>query len=258
MLGETMKATRTGVNLGLTLAVMLACGGWTRAQQEQGPGAATSASPAKPQNTVRPAIKWKRFDYTCENGAKIVVYLRDTTAKVRFQDRFYLMRQTRSADGNRYSNGKVVWWGKGDGGFLQEDAPEGDGKIIVKDCVLEKPPMQDAVTGTVTYLLRMALPEQATIQVQLMDVSRTDAPATVVAKETFELGKAQVPVPFTLKFNPAKIDPKHSYSISARVLLGSELKFASDKAYPVLTQGNPAKADLILMPVMQQGETPAP
>jgi putative lipoprotein len=218
--------------------------GW--GQEQAGPQA---AAPQK-HNTVRPAIKWKRFDYACENGAKVTVYLHDTTAKVRYQDHIYMMRQTRSADGNRYSDGKTVWWGKGDGGFLQEDTPDGDGKMIVKDCVLEKPATQDTVTGTITYLARMALPEQATIQVQLEDVSRADGAATVVAEEKFELGKrqVQVQVPFTLRFNPEKIDAKHRYSVSARVMIGSELKFVNDQAYPVLTQGNPANVDLILKP----------
>jgi membrane-bound inhibitor of C-type lysozyme len=84
-------------------------------------------------------MKWKRFDYTCEAGAKITVYLRDATAKVRTHDHIYMMRQARSADGNRYSDGKVLWWGKVDGGFLQEDTPDGDGKILVQGCVLDKP-----------------------------------------------------------------------------------------------------------------------
>ena len=106
----------------------------------------TPADPAKPAatpgptNNVRPALKWKRFDYTCEAGAKITVYLRDTTAKVRTSDHVYLMRQARSADGNRYSDGKVLWWGKGDTGFLQEDTPDGDGRMLVTGCVLDKPP----------------------------------------------------------------------------------------------------------------------
>src|ERR1700675_3021294 len=103
------------------------------------------ADPAKPSaapgptNNVRPAIKWKRFDYTCEAGAKITVYLHDTTAKVRWHDHISMMRQTSSADGNRYSDGKVLWWGKGDVGFLQEDTPDGDGKMLVKGCILDKP-----------------------------------------------------------------------------------------------------------------------
>ena len=92
-----------------------------------------------PTNNVRPAIKWKRFDYTCEAGAKITVYLHDATAKVRTHDHIYMMRQSRSADGNRYSDGKVLWWGKGDAGFLQEDTPDGDGKMLVRGCILDKP-----------------------------------------------------------------------------------------------------------------------
>ena len=97
------------------------------------------AKPAAPTNNVRPAMKWKRFDYTCEAGAKITVYLHDTTAKVRTHDHIYMMRQTRSADGNRYSDGKVLWWAKGDTGFLQEDTPDGDGKMLLQGCTLDKP-----------------------------------------------------------------------------------------------------------------------
>lgn len=103
------------------------------------------ADPAKPptaagpKNNVRPAIRWKRFDYTCESGAKITLYLHDAVAKVRTQDHIYMMRQTRSADGNRYSDGKILWWGKGETGFLQEDTPDGDGKMLIKGCTLDKP-----------------------------------------------------------------------------------------------------------------------
>jgi membrane-bound inhibitor of C-type lysozyme len=130
------------------LAGLIACAalGWHAAgfaAAQQTPSAA--GEPARPTatpgagNTVRPAIKWKRFDYSCEGGAKIAVYLHNTTAKIRTHEKVYLMRQTSSADGVRYSDGKVLWWGKGDTGFLQEDAPDGDGKILAKGCVLDKP-----------------------------------------------------------------------------------------------------------------------
>jgi membrane-bound inhibitor of C-type lysozyme len=105
----------------------------------------TAGDPAKPaaapyrSHNVRPAIKWKRFDYTCEGGARITLYLHNNTAKVRTDEHLYLMRQTASADGNRYSDGKVLWWGKGDEGFLQEDTPDGDGRMLAKGCVLDKP-----------------------------------------------------------------------------------------------------------------------
>ncbi len=87
-----------------------------------------AAPPAKPSNNVRPAMEWKRFDYTCNAGAKLTVYLHNDTAKVRFKDSTYLMRQVPSADGGRYSDGKVVWWGVGNGGFLQQDSQMATGR----------------------------------------------------------------------------------------------------------------------------------
>ncbi|HXJ12390.1 MAG TPA: MliC family protein [Candidatus Limnocylindrales bacterium] len=111
------------------------------AQQGTSPPAdpASPAASPGPANNVRPAMKWKRFDYTCEDSAKVAVYLHNNTAKVRTQEHIYMMRQTPSADGNRYSDGKVLWWGKGDTGSLQEDTPDGKGKILVGGCVLDKP-----------------------------------------------------------------------------------------------------------------------
>jgi putative lipoprotein len=216
----------------------------------QAPNGPTLQAPPKTDN-IRPAMKWKRFDYSCEGGAKITVFLHDTTAKVRWLDHVYLMLQTVSADGNRYSDGKVLWWGKGLGGFLQEDTPDGNGAMLVKGCNLDRPPAENAsgsISGTLTYMVRMALPPTAVIHVQLQDVSLADAPATTIAEEKITLGDHQVPIPFTLNFDPAKIDPKHTYSVSARIRVDGQLRFITDQAYRVLTQGNPSKVELILKP----------
>ncbi len=214
----------------------------------------TSAQPAKPSTNVKPAMEWKRFDYTCDAGAKLTVYLHNTTVRVRFKDNTYLMQQVPSADGGRYSDGKVVWWGKGNGGFLQQDTPDGNGEMIVKDCKLDKPLNADAadantITGTVSYRQRIALPPTAVIQVQLLDVSLADAPDKMLAEEKITLGNKQVPVPFTLKFDPAKIDQNQTYSVSAQILVDGELRFKSDTAYLVLTRGNPARVNVIVKQV---------
>lgn len=200
-----------------------------------------------PKDNVRRAIHWKQFTYTCDGGAKVSVALSGDVAKVLYQDHQYLMKQTMSADGERYSDGKVVWWGRGTGGFLQEDAPDGNGKMIVQNCKLDKTPdAAGAVTGTVTYLQRVALPPDAVIEVKLQDVSLADAPAKTIADQKITLGTRQVPVPFDLKFDPAKIDPKHSYSVRATILTEGQPRFITDKAYPVITQGNPSHVELIL------------
>jgi len=207
-------------------------------------------------NNVRASAKWQRFDYACENNAKVVVYLHDGSAKVYYQDRLYLMRQTPAADGTRYSDGKLVWWSKGDTGFLQEDDTSvGEGQRIAKNCDRVSSPgapgSYRAVTGTLTYLVRMALPAQAVVQVQLLDLTRGEtaaAPGALVAEEKFPLGQRSVPVTFSLKLDPAKIDPKHTYGVSARISLLGEAKFASREPVQVLTQGNPTKVDLVLLP----------
>jgi putative lipoprotein len=208
--------------------------------------------PSKPSNEVRPAIRWTSFDYICEGGTKLTVYLHNETAKVRYRGTTYLMTQTRSADGNRYSDGRVVWWAKGNGGFLEDD---GNGKMIVKDCQLDKPmkasPATNSITGTVSYLERIKLPPSAVVQLELRDVSLADAPAKALAQEKITLGDRQVP---ELKFDPAKIDAKHTYVVSARIVVDDKLRFLSDRAYPVLTGNNPLRVEMILKPAQTAAE----
>jgi putative lipoprotein len=191
-----------------------------------------------------------RLDYSCEGGTRLTVYLHNETVKVLFKDHLYLMRQVISGSGTRYSDGKLIWWSKAEGGFLQTDAADGDSEMIVKDCHLSKAmnsaATPDSVSGTVSYLLRIRLPPSAVIQVQLQDVSRADAPATIIAQDKIPLGDRQGPIPFELKFDPTKIDPQHPYSVSARIFVGEQLRFITDKPYPVLTRGNRSHVDMIL------------
>jgi len=67
-----------------------------------------AAAPAPPHNTMRPAIKWKRFDYTCENNVKITVYLNGNTVKVRlFRARGRLVEMYRKRMQKRPSAGRA-------------------------------------------------------------------------------------------------------------------------------------------------------
>lgn len=245
----------------------------------------TPATPrATPSSTVRPARQWKRFDYTCEGSVPLTVYQGSKTVKVNFKDKMYFMRQVPSADGERYSDGKVVWWGRGNGGFLQEDSPDGNGAMMAKDCKMEKGANPDAadaagaakpvtaagsttgatqgttsgtmsgtVSGTVSYLVRMALPPDAVIDVQVQDVSRADAPASVIAEDQIKLGERQVPVPFELKIDPARIDPQHTYAVSAKIMVDGQMRFRNDQSYRVLTQGNPSHVEIMVKQVPPSG-----
>ena len=103
------------------------------------PVAPAASSPAQAHNNVRPAIKWKRSDYTCTCGAKVTVYVSGARAKVLFQEHMYYMKLTEFREGKRYSDGKVLWWEKENGAFLQEEAPGVDVKMMAKGCRVDKP-----------------------------------------------------------------------------------------------------------------------
>jgi putative lipoprotein len=243
-----MKITRYSAT---ALAMVVLTPGMTKAQQ---PTSQDETQPPVARNNVRKAIRWRQFNYTCEGGAKLYVYLSGDMAKIRYGENTYLMKQTMSADGTRYSDGKVVWWGKGNGGFLQEDAPDGNGKMILQGCQWEKPPATESVTGTVSYLQRVALPTNAVIQVRLSDISLADAPSKIVTEQTINLGQRQVPVPFALTFDPAGIEAKHTYSVSAKITVDGKLWFTTDQSYPVITNGKPSHVDLILKQVPPASE----
>ncbi len=103
------------------------------------------------------------------------------------------------------------------------------------------------VTGTVAYRERMALPPDAVIDVQLLDTSIADVAAQTVAGVLINAEGRQVPVPFTLTYDPAKIVPGNRYSVRATIRSGDGmLMFSSTQAYPVLTHGAPSKANLLL------------
>ncbi|NJK37440.1 MAG: hypothetical protein HC825_03525 [Oscillatoriales cyanobacterium RM1_1_9] len=108
---------------------------------------------------------------------------------------------------------------------------------------------QATVSGTVTYSQRVALPPDAVVEVQLVDISLADAPAIVIDQQTIKTDGQQVPIPFTLSYNPANIDPRHRYAVQARILFEGQLRWISTTSYLVLTQGNPSTIEVVVDPV---------
>ncbi|WP_198373189.1 YbaY family lipoprotein [Roseomonas rosulenta] len=102
------------------------------------------------------------------------------------------------------------------------------------------------ITGTATYRERIALPPGAVLEVELRELSRADAPAPVLATARIET-TGQVPIPFTLRFDLARIDPRGRYTLAARLSVGGQVRFRSDSAHPVLTQGAGSTAEILLV-----------
>ncbi len=109
------------------------------------------------------------------------------------------------------------------------------------------------VTGTVTYLDRSALPENAVIDVELVDASRADAPATVLASQSITAGGSQVPFPFELTYDPAQISPGALLLVQARISIDGQLRYISQTAVPVISNGAPTSdVEVLVSPVVGQ------
>ncbi len=114
-----------------------------------------------------------------------------------------------------------------------------------------------AVTGTASYRERIALPPSAVFEATLADVSRADAPAVILGQARVAPG-GQVPIAFKIVYDPARIDPAHSYAARARILVGDRLWFTTTEAYLVLTRGRGDQVQLTLQRAGQSEAEPAP
>lgn len=93
-----------------------------------------------------------------------------------------------------------------------------------------------AVTGTVTLPSPGALPPDAVLKLRLLDTSRADAPSVVLGESSFAVGAS--PVRFQLPFDPAEIDPAHSYAVRATLAAADTLLMTTAEVTPVITGGH--------------------
>lgn len=114
------------------------------------------------------------------------------------------------------------------------------------------------VTGTVTYLQRILLPPSAVVVVQLVDISRQGAPATVLAEQSITTGGNAPPYPFTLPYDTTQIAPTNTYAVQARITVDGQLRFISTQAYLVLTQGRPTSGVEVVVDAVGGGSPGLP
>ena len=110
-----------------------------------------------------------------------------------------------------------------------------------------------SVSGSVTYLQRIALPDDAVITVQIQDTSLADAPAKVLGEQVIRTNGKQVPFEYEVSYDTKVIQDNHTYTMSARISDGSgKLLFINDTAIPVITRGNPTEDVEIIVVQVQQ------
>ena len=103
------------------------------------------------------------------------------------------------------------------------------------------------VTGTVSYRERMAIVGDAEVRVELLDVSRQDAPAQKLAEQVQPLEGRQVPIPFELSYDADDIDERFTYAVRGEIVADGRVLFRSTQTTPVITRGNPVEGvELVL------------
>jgi putative lipoprotein len=94
----------------------------------------------------------------------------------------------------------------------------------------------------------VALTPEAELQVELRDVSRQDAEAPLIAKRVIAR-PGQVPIAFTLDYDPTLIEPGRTYAVSARITDRGQLQFVTDTRVAVLPGAAAMPVDIVVVPV---------
>lgn len=102
-----------------------------------------------------------------------------------------------------------------------------------------------SVSGTATYRERIALPPDAAFEARIEDISRADAPATVIANTRIEPAGSP-PFRFTIEYDPAKLAAHGHYAIRARVVHGDKLLFTSSADTPLPPAGSSVPVDIMM------------
>lgn len=117
---------------------------------------------------------------------------------------------------------------------------------------LSKP--DHVVSGTVTYLQRVLMPPDATVRVQILDVSRQDAIADILGGVEYTTGGKQPPYEFEIRIPREQVDEKATIVVRARIEDSTGLRFISNEHTPVLTNGAPSTVEMVLVGVQRAGD----
>jgi membrane-bound inhibitor of C-type lysozyme len=98
------------------------------------PPAALAAGASPSSHLMR---TWRRLTYTCDGDAKVVVNLHAKLARVVFKGHTYNMKQVDEVDGQKYTDGSLVWRNKDDVGTLEHASKSGSGKSLAASCHLQ-------------------------------------------------------------------------------------------------------------------------
>ena len=193
----------------------------------------------------------ERLPYTCDNGSRIEISFSTHSdgrpqATLHFADEAITLPQVPAASGALYRNETLRLHTKEDRALFE------DGKGNSRDCLRgSNPPPQAGnpppaaassfidITGSVSYLQRIALPPDAVLIIRIQDTARAGARALTLAEQRIELAGQQVPIAFQTTIDRDLIGKRARVTVSARIESRGKLLFINDRSYPALSKGQP-------------------
>lgn len=105
-------------------------------------------------------------------------------------------------------------------------------------------PGQATISGTVVF--PGSLPADASLAVYLVENTDVTGAIEVLANATLDF-RAGSPVPYTIRYNPAEVEPSNRYTIAARATNPAGEVILKSNGYLVLTKGGPSDNVTITM-----------
>lgn len=96
-----------------------------------------------------------------------------------------------------------------------------------------------AVSGTLTYRDRVAIPANAVVTVQIAEVPTAGRPGAVIAEQRFTTNGAQPPFRYSITYDPARIDNAKQYTVQANITVNGQPRYSSNAVNRVITGGAP-------------------
>lgn len=93
------------------------------------------------------------------------------------------------------------------------------------------------IRGSVTYLQRIALPPDASVQVRLVELAADGTAAETIAETEFDPGTRQVPIDFELGYAQSSIERNANYGMEAEILSAGEVFFRTETPQAVRLSG---------------------
>ncbi|PLW75591.1 YbaY family lipoprotein [Cohaesibacter celericrescens] len=108
--------------------------------------------------------------------------------------------------------------------------------------------LNSTLRGEAYSLTPTILPNDASLEVRLLDISISDGPAIMLANTTI-VPAQQIPIAFSIPYDRHQILRGRTYSISGTIRAGGKLLYANDCTHLVFTGSSLAQAKLRLTPV---------